>query len=118
MIRRPPRSTLFPYTTLFRSDGQTFSLSGVSECPICGKGACTRHRAACGYCGRHVCTADLAEPAGPGRLERARQARRRSTRAQLAAVSDPPEAVVAGAPAPARGEPETSPARGVAGGRR
>src|SRR3712207_8425934 len=22
MIRRPPRSTLFPYTTLFRSDGQ------------------------------------------------------------------------------------------------
>src|SRR3712207_7625558 len=25
MIRRPPRSTLFPYTTLFRSAGQTFS---------------------------------------------------------------------------------------------
>src|SRR3712207_6863211 len=25
MIRRPPRSTLFPYTTLFRSEG-TFSL--------------------------------------------------------------------------------------------
>src|SRR3712207_3130180 len=24
MIRRPPRSTLFPYTTLFRSLGQTF----------------------------------------------------------------------------------------------
>src|SRR3712207_9011546 len=24
MIRRPPRSTLFPYTTLFRSIGQTF----------------------------------------------------------------------------------------------
>src|SRR3712207_7748162 len=23
MIRRPPRSTLFPYTTLFRSQGQT-----------------------------------------------------------------------------------------------
>src|SRR5258707_8846591 len=23
MIRRPPRSTLFPYTTLFRSDGNT-----------------------------------------------------------------------------------------------
>jgi len=22
MIRRPPRSTLFPYTTLFRSDGK------------------------------------------------------------------------------------------------
>src|SRR3712207_8181508 len=24
MIRRPPRSTLFPYTTLFRSDGRAF----------------------------------------------------------------------------------------------
>src|SRR6476659_11318478 len=28
MIRRPPRSTLFPYTTLFRSDGQTIRLKG------------------------------------------------------------------------------------------
>src|SRR3989442_11425994 len=27
MIRRPPRSTLFPYTTLFRSRGQTGALS-------------------------------------------------------------------------------------------
>src|SRR5471030_726830 len=26
MIRRPPRSTLFPYTTLFRSDNYQFSL--------------------------------------------------------------------------------------------
>src|SRR2546430_5941060 len=25
MIRRPPRSTLFPYTTLFRSDWTTFA---------------------------------------------------------------------------------------------
>src|SRR3712207_9536107 len=25
MIRRPPRSTLFPYTTLFRSKGKTWS---------------------------------------------------------------------------------------------
>src|SRR5258708_20242478 len=36
MIRRPPRSTLFPYTTLFRSDA-TFP----AECY--GAGACT-HR--------------------------------------------------------------------------
>src|SRR3712207_6883135 len=28
MIRRPPRSTLFPYTTLFRSDGQPAHLHG------------------------------------------------------------------------------------------
>src|SRR2546422_6046168 len=27
MIRRPPRSTLFPYTTLFRSRRSTFSLA-------------------------------------------------------------------------------------------
>src|SRR3989442_3306331 len=25
MIRRPPRSTLFPYTTLFRSNGELFA---------------------------------------------------------------------------------------------
>src|SRR2546426_11839889 len=55
MIRRPPRSTLFPYTTLFRShrkechvDGQAFSPKGVEACPVCGKDACARHRAACG----------------------------------------------------------------------
>src|SRR3712207_8948515 len=28
MIRRPPRSTLFPYTTLFRSDGWRFDIGG------------------------------------------------------------------------------------------
>src|SRR5258707_2235549 len=27
MIRRPPRSTLFPYTTLFRSQGRTLNLA-------------------------------------------------------------------------------------------
>src|SRR5207248_8871329 len=30
MIRRPPRSTLFPYTTLFRSDG-----NGNNQCRWC-----------------------------------------------------------------------------------
>src|SRR2546426_12226545 len=34
MIRRPPRSTLFPYTTLFRSQGRRGSGSGsVFEAP-------------------------------------------------------------------------------------
>src|SRR3712207_8572710 len=28
MIRRPPRSTLFPYTTLFRSDDQRIAVFG------------------------------------------------------------------------------------------
>src|SRR5438034_2620159 len=37
MIRRPPRSTLFPYTTLFRSGPFTWSSSG----PVAGK-ACTQ----------------------------------------------------------------------------
>src|SRR5260370_32813501 len=28
MIRRPPRSTLFPYTTLFRSSGRQIAING------------------------------------------------------------------------------------------
>src|SRR2546422_5070810 len=31
MIRRPPRSTLFPYTTLFRSVARRLSLSGMTS---------------------------------------------------------------------------------------
>src|SRR3712207_8889975 len=31
MVRRPPRSTLFPYTTLFRSDGVRPRLRDVAE---------------------------------------------------------------------------------------
>src|SRR5258708_12660194 len=31
MIRRPPRSTLFPYTTLFRSDSAVIRISLVHE---------------------------------------------------------------------------------------
>src|SRR5690349_24244741 len=34
MIRRPPRSTLFPYTTLFRS--RTPDLAGVGEAHVLG----------------------------------------------------------------------------------
>src|SRR3712207_2777941 len=30
MIRRPPRSTLFPYTTLFRSDAKRLGVRGAS----------------------------------------------------------------------------------------
>src|SRR5574337_1668117 len=32
MIRRPPRSTLFPYTTLFRSDPPRCSVTDVRFC--------------------------------------------------------------------------------------
>src|SRR3712207_7394206 len=31
MIRRPPRSTLFPYTTLFRSGGEGVRLAGLAQ---------------------------------------------------------------------------------------
>src|SRR3712207_8337699 len=31
MIRRPPRSTLFPYTTLFRSDGHVHVVDGAER---------------------------------------------------------------------------------------
>src|SRR3712207_7741719 len=39
MIRRPPRSTLFPYTTLFRSPGRVAG-------PVSVAGACCRGRPA------------------------------------------------------------------------
>src|SRR2546425_5359439 len=35
MIRRPPRSTLFPYTTLFRSAGPR--LDGLEQCAVRGE---------------------------------------------------------------------------------
>ena len=31
MIRRPPRSTLFPYTTLLRSDAGSLDISGAGD---------------------------------------------------------------------------------------
>src|SRR2546425_3605550 len=40
MIRRPPRSTLFPYTTLFRSRQETLALSGAAHR---GAGSDARH---------------------------------------------------------------------------
>src|SRR5690348_18064622 len=35
MIRRPPRSTLFPYTTLFRSDTRSSLENGASLMTLC-----------------------------------------------------------------------------------
>src|SRR2546427_8038554 len=37
MIRRPPRSTLFPYTTLFRSFGNCNSTTPTKEIHMIGK---------------------------------------------------------------------------------
>src|SRR3712207_7055369 len=40
MIRRPPRSTLFPYTTLFRSPGAADGDLGCGRCRPRGGGLC------------------------------------------------------------------------------
>src|SRR5437588_8332967 len=40
MIPRPPRSTLFPYTTLFRSPSAPDELRGLSRCR-CGRNTCS-----------------------------------------------------------------------------
>src|SRR3712207_8749436 len=50
MIRRPPRSTLFPYTTLFRSDpvgqlGDVLLEQGQVELPLAGE-VLVQHRLA------------------------------------------------------------------------
>src|SRR5256885_3330200 len=53
MIRRPPRSTLFPYTTLFRSSGSNeASPNGyrISPCELC-KNNQTPHRTPRGQLG-------------------------------------------------------------------
>src|SRR5256885_9393973 len=48
MIRRPPRSTLFPYTTLFRSAGG----AGRGRCPALTAGARRAHAGRAGLQGR------------------------------------------------------------------
>src|SRR2546426_4747210 len=49
MIRRPPRSTLFPYTTLFRSDRHRFPLLRT-RAPTGGARTATSRRTTCGGC--------------------------------------------------------------------
>src|SRR5690348_17991347 len=47
MIRRPPRSTLFPYTTLFRSSAMVGGLSGMTvNCQVTSLAAAPRTVAA------------------------------------------------------------------------
>src|SRR3712207_8156435 len=45
MIRRPPRSTLFPYTTLFRSAPDANACAGTGIGRVDGPGAGRRRRA-------------------------------------------------------------------------
>src|SRR3712207_7230215 len=70
MIRRPPRSTLFPYTTLFRSSGTTLITGGA------------------GFIGSHLADALLArgervvvlDNLSTGRMQNLDRADRKSTR--------------------------------------
>src|SRR3712207_8736091 len=43
MIRRPPRSTLFPYTTLFRSEGVQGGLPAAGPAGLALAGGVERH---------------------------------------------------------------------------
>src|SRR3712207_7212946 len=65
MIRRPPRSTLFPYTTLFRSGGRDAALPGLPRAtrPLADQSLTTRR-------GRHGRTAALARGRRDPRLAR------------------------------------------------
>src|SRR5438105_8136249 len=56
MLRRPPRSTLFPYTTLFRSDRPTIMRFALRW---------RRARAARERDGNHTCVAEIARQAPP-----------------------------------------------------
>src|SRR2546430_8783845 len=48
MIRRPPRSTLFPYTTLFRSRRRCRRSLGAARLPIFSTAGLIRSRRSCG----------------------------------------------------------------------
>src|SRR2546427_5114344 len=51
MIRRPPRSTLFPYTTLFRSRGEVRGADRAGQEEVVGAAP---HRGAAGAWGRRA----------------------------------------------------------------
>src|SRR2546422_5783692 len=66
MIRRPPRSTLFPYTTLFRSPDRDHDEHGLRErmAPVAGRGdadAGYPHRSAGGQVEREVAATVVAQ---------------------------------------------------------
>src|SRR3712207_6869781 len=79
MIRRPPRSTLFPYTTLFRSDDLLALAGVVEEGPVA---ALHGHEVALGGVVAHAAPEGALRPGrdllvpGPGRGFRDRKSTR------------------------------------------
>src|SRR3712207_7738671 len=72
MIRRPPRSTLFPYTTLFRSEPRVRAEPSQGAGPGDGAGAAAVDLSCCGL--------DRAGPGQCGPGAALRRADRKSTR--------------------------------------
>jgi hypothetical protein len=56
----PGHQACEPHRTVCAIDGQAFSLTGTSACPVCDRRACGAHRKVCTSCAREVCAADLA----------------------------------------------------------
>src|SRR5574338_849230 len=81
MIRRPPRSTLFPYTTLFRSDGLTVIAperveSFLQQLPVDALwGRSEEHTSELQSPWHLVCSILLETKKRPGRTTRARRHR-------------------------------------------
>src|SRR3712207_8141301 len=70
MIRRPPRSTLFPYTTLFRSDAARFLVDERPPVPD-GAGRGLYQEVARGVGRQTVCALELQRyPSGVGPRDR------------------------------------------------
>src|SRR5258707_6707130 len=69
MIRRPPRSTLFPYTTLFRSPGEPEVLPHLKGDPHAGRNEDSPSQAPPRSCIAPWIGDDVADPAG-GIVER------------------------------------------------
>src|SRR2546422_6237636 len=63
MIRRPPRSTLFPYTTLFRSRGRTTSSPSRWTRTSCAPGS--RSRSASSACAKRSSSSRCCSPSAP-----------------------------------------------------
>src|SRR3712207_8492405 len=76
MIRRPPRSTLFPYTTLFRSPREP-GAGAAGRRPLRLQGARRRHR---GVSRRDLQAGGRGVAGGLEPAERGRRADRKSTR--------------------------------------